>query len=74
MKRAPKCDACRRVRDLTPVTVSFALSFDGAARVRSYLYLCAECHRAADDGDEVIGTALQAAVCTTVRAMRKETR
>jgi len=62
------------VRDLTPVTVAFSLSFSFEARVRSSVYLCAECHRTADDGDEVIGTALQAAVCTTVRAMRKETR
>lgn len=71
MKRAPKCDACRKAQNLTPVTVSFSLSFDGAARSRSYLYLCAECHRTADDGDELIGTALQAAVCTSIRAMRK---
>lgn len=66
-----KCDACRKVRTLCPVTIGFSLSFDGAWRMRAYLYLCAECHRSIDTFDEMIGPTMAESLCRMIRASRK---
>lgn len=64
-----KCSACRRPRDLKPVTIGLSMQMDEPFALRQYVYLCDTCRAALDEQDEMIGPTLEAAVCTMLRAM-----
>ncbi len=68
-RRARECDACSRARNLDAVTITFAFSFDGTPRHRTYAYLCDDCRLELDKHDESLGPTLKGALCTFARAM-----
>ncbi len=70
--RLRKCSACNRARELEPVTLGFAQTADGPFYLRTYTYLCDECRQVLAAHDEMIGTTLEAAVCTMLRAMGRK--
>ena len=64
-----KCSACNRQRELEAVTLGFSATADGTFHLRTYTYLCEGCRQALDEHDEMIGTTMEASICTMLRAL-----